>query len=67
MAGGGEGGTAPQPPGLSLRDLCLRALVAAALFVAGTLDSSRFVAAEALQNADYVLTTRRTGTPGILE
>ena len=35
------GGAAPQPPGFSLRDLaCLRALVAAALFLTGTLGSS---------------------------
>ena len=51
----------PQPPGLSVRNLaCLRALVAAALFLAGTLGPSWFVVLEALQNADYVLTTRGT-------
>ncbi|KAF8267460.1 hypothetical protein EI94DRAFT_1730637 [Lactarius quietus] len=51
----------PQPPGLSARNLaCLRALVAAALFLAGTLGPSWFAVLEALQNADYVLTTRGT-------
>ena len=65
LAGGGGGGGAPQPPGLSSRNLaCLRALVAAALFLAGTLGSSWFVVLEALQNADYVLTTRGTTSPG---
>ena len=58
------GGTGPpQPPGLSTRNLaCLRALVAAALFLAGTLGPSWFAVLEALQNADYVLTTRGTST-----
>ena len=59
----GLAGTAgpPQPPGLSPRNLaCLRALVAAALFLAGTLGPSWFAVLEALQNADYVLTTRGT-------
>ncbi len=56
----GAGGP-PQPPGLSARNLaCLRALVAAALFLAGTLGPSWFAVLEALQNADYVLTTRGT-------
>ena len=65
LAGGGGGGAVPQPPGLSPRNLaCLRALVAAALFLAGTLGSSWFVVLEALQNADYVLTTRGTAPPG---
>jgi hypothetical protein len=65
LAGGGGGGAAPQPPGLSPRNLaCLRALVAAALFLAGTLGSSWFAVLEALQNADYVLTTRGTAPPG---
>ena len=64
LAGGGGGGAAPPPPGLSPRNLaCLRALVAAALFLAGTLGSSWFAVLEALQNADYVLTTRGTA-PG---
>jgi hypothetical protein len=59
------GGTGPpQPPGLSSRNLaCLRALVAAALFLAGTLGPSWFAVLEALQNADYVLTTRGTSLP----
>jgi hypothetical protein len=56
----GAGGP-PQPPGLSTRNLaCLRALVAAAMFLAGTLGPSWFALLEALQNADYVLTTRGT-------
>ncbi|KAF8260132.1 hypothetical protein EI94DRAFT_1749458 [Lactarius quietus] len=55
------GASPPQPPGLSARNLaCLRALVAAALFLAGTLGPSWFAVLEALQNADYVLTTRGT-------
>jgi len=65
LAGGGGGAAAPQPPGLSQRNLaCLRALVAAALFLAGTLGSSWFAVLEALQNADYVLTTRGTSPVG---
>lgn len=65
LAGGGGGAVAPQPPGLSPRNLaCLRALVAAALFLAGTLGQSWFAVLEALQNADYVLTTRGTAPPG---
>jgi hypothetical protein len=65
LAGGGGGGATPQPPGLSPRNLaCLRALVAAALFLAGTLGSSWFAVLESLQNADYVLTTRGTTSPG---
>jgi hypothetical protein len=48
-SGGGSGGGA----GLSPRNLaCLRALVAAAMFLAGTLGSSWFAVLEALQNAD---------------
>jgi hypothetical protein len=51
-------------PGLSPRNLaCLRALAPAALFLAGTLGSSWFAVLEALQNADYVLTTRGTAPP----
>jgi hypothetical protein len=65
LAGGGGGGASPQSPGLSPRNLaCLRALVAAALFLAGTLGQSWFAVLEALQNADYVLTTRGTAPPG---
>ncbi|KAH9049809.1 hypothetical protein EDB83DRAFT_2553433 [Lactarius deliciosus] len=61
----GAGGP-PQPPGLSARNLaCLCALVAAALFLAGTLGLSWFAVLE-LQNADYVLTTRGTARgPGL--
>jgi hypothetical protein len=47
LAGGGGGSAAPQPPGLSPRNLaCLRALVAAVHVVAGTLGSSWFVVLE---------------------
>ncbi|KAF8495991.1 hypothetical protein F5888DRAFT_1804548 [Russula emetica] len=54
-----------QPPGLGPRNLtCLRTLVAAALFLAGTLDSRWFAILEAPKNADYVLTTRGTA-PGV--
>jgi len=42
----------------------LRALVAAAMFLAGTLGPSWFAALEALQNAGYVLTTRGTAPSG---
>ena len=65
LSGGGGGGAGPHSPGLSPRNLaCLRALVAAALFLAGTLGPSWFAVLEALQNADYVLTTRGTAPPG---
>jgi len=51
--------------GLSQRNLaCLLALVAAAMFSAGMLGPSWFEVLEALQNADYVLTTRGTGPLG---
>jgi hypothetical protein len=54
LAGGGGGGAAPQLPRLSQRSLvCLRARVAAAIFLAETLGSSRFVVLEAPQIADY--------------
>ena len=39
-------------------------LVVAALFLAGTPGSSWFAVLEALQNADYVLTTSGTAPPG---
>jgi hypothetical protein len=42
---------------------CFRTLVAAALFLAGTLGSSWFVVPGAVPNADYVLATRGTA-PG---
>ncbi|KAJ7026944.1 hypothetical protein C8F04DRAFT_1008614 [Mycena alexandri] len=64
-------------PGLSERNLaCLKVLVASALFLAGSLGESWFGILEALQNADYVLTskgassaagagtTKRSGTSG---
>jgi hypothetical protein len=41
----------------------LRALVSSALFLTGTFGSSWFAVLEALQNADYVLTTRGTAPP----
>ncbi|KAF7329520.1 Protein MON2 [Mycena kentingensis (nom. inval.)] len=48
-----------QPPGLSERNMaCLKVLVASALFLAGSLGESWFGILEALQNADYVLTSR---------
>jgi hypothetical protein len=65
LAGGGGGGAAPHPPGLSPRNLaCLRALLAAALFLDRTPGSSRFAVLAARQNADYLLTTRGTTSPG---
>ena len=64
LAGDGAGGAAPQPPGLTPHNLaCLRALVGAALFLAGTLGSSRLAILEALLNVDYVLTTCGTAPP----
>lgn len=55
--------TAPaQAPGLSERNLaCLKAFIASALFLAGSLGESWFSILEALQNADYVLTTKGKG------
>ena len=48
-----------QPPGLSERNIaCLKALISSALFLAGSLGSSWFNVLEALQNADYVLTSK---------
>ena len=43
---------------------CLRALVTAAMFLAGTLGPSWFPVFEVPQNADYVLTMRGTAPPG---
>ena len=64
LAGSSGGGGSGSGAGLSPRNLaCLRALVAAAMFLAGTLGSSWFAVLEALQNADYVLTTRGTAPP----
>ncbi|KAH9961982.1 hypothetical protein BC827DRAFT_1383745 [Russula dissimulans] len=61
LAGGGGSGGPPQPPGLSQHNLaCLRALVAAAVFLAGTLGPSWFAVLKALRNVDNVLTTRST-------
>ena len=54
---GGDGGRGGGV-GLSQRNsACLLALVAAAMFLAGTLGPRWFEALEALQNADYVFTT----------
>ncbi|KAJ7123851.1 hypothetical protein C8R43DRAFT_1098976 [Mycena crocata] len=53
-----------QPPGLSERNLaCLKVLVASALFLAGSLGESWFGILEALQNADYVLTSKGVAGP----
>ncbi|KAJ6525079.1 hypothetical protein DFH09DRAFT_1250788 [Mycena vulgaris] len=54
-----------QPPGLSERNLaCLKVLVASSLFLAGSLGESWFGILEALQNADYVLTSKGAVAPG---
>ncbi|KAI0030497.1 hypothetical protein K488DRAFT_54152 [Vararia minispora EC-137] len=46
-------------PGLSERNLaCLKVLVGSTLFLAGSLGESWFSVLEALQNADYVLTSK---------
>lgn len=48
-----------QPPGLSERNLaCLKVFISSALFLAGSLGESWFGVLEALQNADYVLTSK---------
>lgn len=48
-----------QPPSLSERNMaCLKVFVSSALFLAGSLGDSWFDILEALQNADYVLTTK---------
>jgi hypothetical protein len=48
-----------QAPGLSERNLaCLKIFVNSALFLAGSLGESWFDILEALQNADYILTTK---------
>ncbi|KAI0738261.1 hypothetical protein C8Q80DRAFT_1207991 [Daedaleopsis nitida] len=52
-------GANSQPPGLSERNMaCLKVLISSALFLAGSLGASWFDILEALQNADYVLTTK---------
>ena len=51
------------PPGLSERNMaCLKVLISSALFLAGSLGASWFHILEALQNADYVLTTKGAKT-----
>jgi hypothetical protein len=59
------GATPAQPPGLSERNVaCLKVLISSALFLAGSLGPSWFNVLEALQNADYVLTSKATrGAP----
>lgn len=53
-----------QSPGLSERNMaCLKVLVASALFLAGSLGESWFDVLEALQNADYVLTSKGVKGP----
>ncbi|KAI5120993.1 hypothetical protein M0805_000454 [Coniferiporia weirii] len=54
------GGAAPtQPPGLSDRNMaCLKVFVSSALFLAGSLGPAWYHVLEALQNAEYVLTTK---------
>lgn len=53
------GATPLQPPGLSERNMaCLKVLIASALFLAGSLGHAWYNVLEALQNADYVLTSR---------
>lgn len=48
-----------QPPGLSERNMaCLKVLVSSVLFLAGSLGESWYGILEALQNADYVLTSK---------
>jgi len=55
------GATPAQPPGLSERNVaCLKVLISSALFLAGSLGSSWFNVLEALQNADFVLTSKGT-------
>ncbi|TFK71822.1 hypothetical protein BDN72DRAFT_409999 [Pluteus cervinus] len=52
------------PPGLSERNMaCLRVLVQAAGYLAGSLGESWFGVLEVLQNADYVLTARGGASP----
>lgn len=52
------------PPGLSERNMaCLKVLISSALFLAGSLGASWFHILEALQNADYVLTTKGAKGP----
>jgi len=65
LAGSGGCSRSRSGAGLSPRDFtCLRALVVAAILLAGTLGRSWFAVLEALQNADYVLKTRGTAHPG---
>jgi hypothetical protein len=65
LAEGGGGDATSQLPVLSPRNsACLLVPVATALFLTGTLGSSRFVVLEALQSADHVLTIHGTAPPG---
>ncbi|KAF8626562.1 hypothetical protein AX15_004804 [Amanita polypyramis BW_CC] len=53
--------TPAQPPGLSERNMaCLKVFVSSALFLAGSHGESWYQILEALQNADYVLTSKGT-------
>ena len=64
LAGSGRGSGSGSGAGLGPHILaCLRALVTALMFLAGTLDSSWFAVLEVLQNADYILTTCGTALP----
>lgn len=55
-----------QPPGLSERNMaCLKVLIGSALFLAGSLGDSWFNILEALQNADYVLTSKGAKFPSV--
>ena len=54
----------PPPPGLSERNLaCLKVFVSSALYLSGSLDKSWFDILEVLQNADYVLTSKKAAPP----
>jgi hypothetical protein len=53
----------PQAPGLSERNLaCLKVLISSALYLAGSLGESWYAVLEALQNAEYVLTSKGANT-----
>ena len=65
LTGNGRNSGTGSGVGLSQRNsACFLALVASAMFLAGTLCPSWFEVLQALQNADYVFTTRGTSPPG---
>ena len=65
LPGSGEGSGSGRGALLIPRNLgCLCTPVAAAMFLAGMLDSGWFAALEALRTADYVVTTRGAALPG---